>query len=122
MFADEAGGLNNATAGNNPTGNVLTNDTDVDSNANGETKSVSGVAAGVQVSAAGSVGSGVTGSYGSITIGSDGSYTYTVDNSNAAVQALRTTGQTLNDVFTYTMTDAGGLTSSDSDHRDDSWC
>ena len=112
VFADEAGGLNNATAGNNPTGNVLTNDTDVDSNANGETKTVSGVAAGVQVSAAGSVGSGVTGSYGSITIGSDGSYSYTVDNSNAAVQALRTTGQTLNDVFTYTMTDAGGLTSS----------
>ena len=112
VFADEAGGLNNATAGNNPTGNVLTNDADVDSNANGETKAVSGVAAGVQSSATGSVGSGVTGSYGSITIASDGSYNYTVDNSNAAVQALRTTGQTLNDVFTYTMTDAGGLISS----------
>ena len=28
--ATEAGGVNNATAGVNPTGNVLTNDTDVD--------------------------------------------------------------------------------------------
>ncbi len=110
-FADEAGGWNNGTAGSDATGNVLTNDTDVDSNANGETKVVSGVSAGVQSSATGSVGSGVTGSYGSITIGANGSYSYTVDNSNAAVQALRTSGQTLNDVFTYTMTDAGGLTS-----------
>jgi hypothetical protein len=36
--AVEAGGVTNGTAGTNPTGNVLTNDTDVDSNANGETK------------------------------------------------------------------------------------
>ncbi len=41
----------------------------------------------------------------------DGSYTYTVDNANAAVQALRINGQTLDDVFTYTVTDAVGLTS-----------
>ncbi|MFO0180472.1 MAG: cadherin domain-containing protein, partial [bacterium] len=37
--------------------------------------------------------------------------TYTVDNSNAAVQALRTSGNTLTDTFTYTMRDAAGLTS-----------
>ncbi len=47
----------------------------------------------------------------SINVAADGTYTYTVDNSNAAVQALRTAANTLNDVFTYTMLDAGGLSS-----------
>ncbi len=106
--AMEAGGVANGTAGTNPTGNVLTNDTDVDS---GDTKTVSGVVAGPSASAVGSVGTGVTGSYGSITINADGSYSYTVDNSNSAVQALRTSGNTLQDVFTYQVVDTAGLTS-----------
>ena len=38
--AVEAGGASNGTAGTDPTGNVLTNDTDPDSAANGETKTV----------------------------------------------------------------------------------
>jgi VCBS repeat-containing protein len=53
----------------------------------------------------------VTGTYGTIIIAADGSYTYTVDNSNSAVQALRLSSQTLDDVFTYEVVDAGGLTS-----------
>ncbi|MDX1930867.1 MAG: VCBS domain-containing protein [Pirellulaceae bacterium] len=106
--ATEAGGVSNGTAGTNPTGNVLTNDTDVDG---GDTKTVTGVAAGVQGSAAGSVASAVSGTYGSISIAADGTYTYSVDNNNATVQALRSTSNTLTDVFTYTMQDAGGLTS-----------
>lgn len=105
--AVEAGGTTNGTAGTNPTGNVLTNDTDVDS---GDTKAVSGVAAGVVGYASGSVATGVTGSFGSINIAANGAYTYTVDNSNTTVQALRTNGQTITDVFTYTMSDTGGLT------------
>ncbi|MFN7626874.1 MAG: beta strand repeat-containing protein, partial [Pirellula sp.] len=109
--ATEASGYANATAGSNATGNVLTNDTDVDSVANGETKTVTGVAAGSLASASGSYGIPVAGSYGSITINSDGSYTYTVDESNATVQALRLSSQTITDVFTYTVTDTGGLTS-----------
>ncbi len=109
--AVEAGGLSNGTSGTNPTGNVLTNDTDVDSSANGETKTVSGVVAGPSASAVGSVGTSVTGTYGAITIAADGSYTYTVDNANAAVQALRLSSQTLADLFTYEVVDAGGLTS-----------
>jgi VCBS repeat-containing protein len=109
--AVEAGGVANGTSGTNPTGNVLTNDTDVDSNANGETKNVNAVVAGAQSSASGNVGSAVTGTYGSINIAANGSYTYTVDNSNAAVQALRLSSQTLDDVFTYEVVDAGGLTS-----------
>ncbi|MEZ6135353.1 MAG: VCBS domain-containing protein [Pirellulaceae bacterium] len=106
--AYEAGGVANGTAGTDPTGNVLTNDTDVDAS---DTKTIVGVSAGVQASAAGSVGAGVAGNYGTITINSDGSYTYNVDNSNATVQALRTSGQTLTDTFTYTFTDTDGLTS-----------
>ncbi len=109
--AVEAGGTGNSAAGVSPSGNVLTNDSDVDSSANGETRTVSGVAAGVVGSASTNVGSAVTGAYGSITIAAAGAYTYTVDNSNAAVQALRTSGNTLQDVFSYTVTDAGGLTS-----------
>ncbi len=106
--AVEAGGVANGAAGVSPTGNVLTNDTDVDS---GDTKTVSGVAAGTVASASGDVGSAVAGSFGSITINADGSYSYAVDNSNAAVQVLRTTANTLQDVFTYTMVDSGGLSS-----------
>ncbi|XZE33950.1 cadherin domain-containing protein [Pirellulaceae bacterium SH501] len=107
-IAVEAGGAANGTVGTNPTGNVLSNDVDVDA---GDTKTVTGVAAGVQISATGSVASNVTGTYGSISIAADGSYTYTVDNSNAAVQALRNSSQTLQDVYTYTMQDTAGLTS-----------
>ncbi|MFN7333219.1 MAG: VCBS domain-containing protein, partial [bacterium] len=106
--AVEAGGANNGTAGTNPTGNVLTNDTDADS---GDTKVVSGVAAGVVGSASTNVGSNVTGTYGTINISSTGAFTYTVDNNNATVQALRTSGNTLSDTFTYTMRDTLGLTS-----------
>ncbi len=109
--AVEAGGVSNGTAGTNPAGNVLTNDTDPDSVGNGETKTVTGVLAGTQASATGNVASSVTGTYGSINIAANGAYTYTVDNSNATVQALRTSGQTITDVFTYTMTDAAGSTS-----------
>ncbi|MFO1001921.1 MAG: cadherin domain-containing protein [Planctomycetaceae bacterium] len=72
---------------------------------------MSGVATGVVGSASSNVGSAVAGSYGSINIAVDGSYTYTVNNSNSDVQALRTSGQTLQDVFTYTMRDAAGLMS-----------
>ncbi len=106
--AVEAGGVSNGTVGTNPTGNVLTNDTDADA---GDTKTVSGVAAGVVGSASTSVGSSVSGTYGEIFLLADGSYTYTVDNTNSAVQALRLSSQTLSDVFTYTMRDAAGLTS-----------
>ena len=78
--AVEAGGVANATTGSNGTGNVLTNDTDVDSNANGETKTVTGIVAGITPSAVANVGSTVTGTYGSIILNSDGTYTYVVDN------------------------------------------
>ena len=77
--AIEAGGVANATPGLNPTGNVLANDTDVDP---GDTKTVSAITGGT-------VGVAKAGTYGSIVLNADGSYTYTLDNSNAAVEALR---------------------------------
>ncbi len=105
--AEEAGGISNGTAGTHPSGNVLTNDLDVDA---GDTKSVVGVAVGVAASASGSVGATVTGSYGSIVLNADGSYTYTLDNSNTTVEALHH-GQSLTETFTYTMVDSAGLAS-----------
>jgi VCBS repeat-containing protein len=104
--AIEAGGLNNGTPGSNPTGNVLTNDFDVDRF--GETLSVVGVGHGV---VSGTIGSALAGSYGSLQLNADGSYSYVVDNSNAAVQALRTNPNTLTDSFTYRITDLAGATS-----------
>ena len=48
--------------------------------------------------------SSATGSYGSLVLNSDGSYTYTLNNANAAVQALDN-GETLTDTFTYAASD-----------------
>ncbi|MDI1341020.1 VCBS domain-containing protein [Polaromonas sp.] len=90
-------------AGSNAAGNVLSNDTDVDT---GDTKTVSAVAG-----VAGNVGNALVGTYGTLTLNADGSYSYVVNNANATVNALRTASNTVTDTFAYTMRDAGGLTS-----------
>ena len=74
-------------------GNVLANDTDVDT---GDTLTV--VAPGT-----------LQGTYGSLALAANGSYTYTLTNSAANVQSLRG-GQVVTDVFAYAATD--GLASS----------
>ncbi|MCB6184416.1 retention module-containing protein, partial [Leeia sp. TBRC 13508] len=51
-----------------------------------------------------------TGAYGSLLLNADGSYTYTLDNQNATVNALND-GQSIHDVFSYTLTDSQGNTS-----------
>jgi VCBS repeat-containing protein len=113
--ATEAGGTANGTAGTNPTGNVLTNDTDVDA---GDTKTVQDIKAGsgtvstVGASTTSANGKAVAGSFGTLTIGADGTYSYVVDNANTTVQALNSTSTALTDTFTYTVKDAAGLTSS----------
>ena len=61
-------------------GNVLTNDTDVDTGDSKTVAAVNGVA--------GNVGAAVTGTYGSVTINADGSYTYTLDNADPDTNAL----------------------------------
>jgi len=90
----------------NPTGNVLTNDTDVDL---GDTKTVSAVSHGA---ISGAVGSGLVGDHGTLTLNADGSYTYVVNNSDSAVQALASASDTLTDTFSYTVQDSAGATSS----------
>ncbi|WP_461602388.1 VCBS domain-containing protein [Aeromonas rivipollensis] len=107
--AVEAGGANNSTLGSNATGNVLGNDTDPESGNPDERKTVSAVRTGTGT--AGTLGSQLRGNYGWLTLNGDGSYTYVVDNSLAAVQALRLSSQTLTDSFGYTMQDANGATS-----------
>lgn len=105
-IAYEAGGYSNGTAGSNPIGNVLTNDSDID----GDSIRVDQVAG--QAVTAGSNrttnATTVTGTYGSLTIGADGSYQYEVNNSHADVQALNV-GDSLTDTFSYRITD-GSLT------------
>ncbi|CDF84305.1 VCBS repeat-containing protein [Pseudomonas knackmussii B13] len=107
--AVEAGGVANGTPGVNPTGNVLSNDTDVDSVANGETRTV--VTFSSETGQSGAAGSVVQGRYGTLVINADGSYLYTLNNVDPVVQALRTAGETLREIFTYRMRDTAGATS-----------
>ena len=76
-------------------GNLLANDTDVD---DATVKSV--VNTGTQ-----------TGTYGSVLINADGSWTYSLNNADPDTNGL-TQGQAANEVFSYTMRDQFGATSS----------
>ncbi|MDT7513499.1 beta strand repeat-containing protein [Rhodoferax mekongensis] len=76
----------------------------------GSSISVTGVAVGTVSSAVGNVGTVLSGTYGTVSIGSNGSYTYTLDNTRPATNNL-TAGQVAQDVFTYTITDNNGATS-----------
>ncbi|MBI6883463.1 VCBS domain-containing protein [Pseudomonas putida] len=106
--AVEAGGVNNGIAGVDPRGNVLDNDTDVDGEQYGETRTVlQFTGENGQTATAGQV---LQGLYGTLLISADGSYQYMVDNSNATVQAMRSAGESLREVFTYRMRDTAGVT------------
>ena len=108
----DAGSVTEDASPNTVSGNVITGTgsaTADTASADGST-TVVGVAAtntGVDLNSSITVGADVSGSYGKINVASDGSYTYTLDNSNASVQALNA-GQSLTDVFTYTIKDADG--------------
>lgn len=104
--ATEKGGVNNSTGGSPASGNVLTNDTDPDT---GDTKTVTAVTFG---STSGTLGSALTGAHGSLVLNASGAFTYTVNEADPAVQALRLATNTLTDVFSYTMRDTAGATSS----------
>ena len=104
--ATEKGGIANGSGGSPATGNVLTNDTDPDA---GDTKTVTAVSFGAT---AGTLGTALTGAHGSLVLNAAGAFTYTVNETDAAVQALRLSTNTLTDVFNYTMRDTAGATSS----------
>lgn len=108
--AVEAGGVANGTPGSNPSGNLLTNDTDVDG---GDTRTLDGIrtgteAAGGSFTTVGTTASVVAGQYGTLTVGADGQFQYALNNGLAAVQALKA-GDTLTEDFTYRIRDAAGL-------------
>lgn len=102
--AKEAGGTDNGTPGNPAVGNVLRNDTDVDS---GDRNTVSDVQNSQAV--AGTVGGASAGRYGTLFLQADGTYRYDVDDTLTAVQELRS-GQSLQEIYTYTVRDLAGLT------------
>ncbi|UPK30936.1 DUF4082 domain-containing protein (plasmid) [Bradyrhizobium sp. 195] len=104
--ATEKGGTANGTGGSLATGNVLTNDTDSDA---GDTKTVTAVSFGAT---AGTLGTALAGARGSLVLNASGAFTYTINENDAAVQALRLSTNTLTDVFNYTMRDTAGATSS----------
>ncbi|MBA5776302.1 cadherin domain-containing protein, partial [Stappia sp. F7233] len=82
--------------------NVLDNDSDAD----GDTLSVSTVSAGGAPVAVGAA-TVIAGAYGTLTINSDGSYSYVAD--QAAAQGLGV-GEAVDDVFTYEVSDGNGGT------------
>ena len=104
--ATEKGGVANGSGGSPATGNVLTNDTDPDA---GDTKTVTAVSFGAVT---GTLGTALAGAHGSLVLNASGAFTYTVNETDAAVQALRQSTDTLTDVFSYTMRDTAGATSS----------
>ena len=111
--ATEAGGTNNATAGSNATGNVITTgpgtDTDVDNTTASLVVASFRTGATEGAGTAGTLGSGLVGAHGTLTLNSDGSYSYVVNEADGAVQLLNV-GGTITDSFNYTVQDPGGLT------------
>ncbi|WFE87585.1 cadherin domain-containing protein [Roseibium porphyridii] len=82
-------------------GNVLSNDLDPE-----DSMSVSNI----RFEGADHVpGTEIQGTYGTITINSDGSYTYSLDETKTETKGLAE-GETAEELFTYTVTDSGGLT------------
>jgi VCBS repeat-containing protein len=91
---DDAASITEDATPNTVTGNVLTNDT-----GGGANKTVAAVNGNT-----GGVGNDVATSFGTIHINSDGSFTYTLNNTNATVNALND-NQTLTDVIAYLLSD-----------------
>jgi VCBS repeat-containing protein len=93
------------------TGNAVTGGTPgerADTDDNGDRIQVQGVAPGpVASSQTGHVGEGVAGQFGTLTVQPDGSYRYVPGAAAVALPA----GQNVNDVFSYTINDGHGQTS-----------
>ncbi|MDO6671026.1 VCBS domain-containing protein, partial [Cobetia amphilecti] len=89
-------------------GNVI-NDAGTDSDGGNDNDDivVSGVGFGENVATGSAADTEVSGTYGAVVIEADGSYTYTLDNNNAAVQALDI-GDSLVETFTYEISDGQG--------------
>ena len=119
--AVEAGGTLNGTAGSDASGNVISNDRDVDSN-DGANSVAPPLATITAIRRGAKEGAGLTGTaiagggfqlvgfYGTLTIAANGSYTYVVNNSNRIVDELDA-GDFIIESFNYTVLDhPSGLT------------
>nr|WP_287666397.1 VCBS domain-containing protein [Accumulibacter sp.] len=89
-----------------PAGDITANDFDFE----GDPLSVDAIRTGPESGSgtAGTIGSELAGTYGWLTQQADGTFTYRVDNANPLVEALRSSGDTLTDFFTYTVSDIYG--------------
>ena len=101
-----AGQLLSPSLAQQTAGDVTDTDPDL---INGDVISIQGIAPGVVVGplAPGAGASGVDGSYGRLTVNNDGSYSYVPGAPARALQA----GTVVQDVFTYTIRDLNGATS-----------
>ncbi|WP_292040150.1 putative Ig domain-containing protein [Massilia sp. UBA6681] len=110
--ATERGGQNNATGGNDPSGNLLAAVTDANA---GDTKAIQSLRAGAAEGLGADAEDGgatltIRGKYGSLVVNkATGAYTYTVEQGNPDVEALNL-GSSLADSFNYTVVDGSGLT------------
>ncbi len=102
--ATEKGGIANGTAGNDGSGNVLANDTDVDTATASLTVTAIRTGATEGAGTAGTVGIGLVGAHGTLTLNSNGSYTYVVNENDVAFLTLNA-GQSITDTFNYTVSD-----------------
>ena len=91
-----------------PLTGVTSNDADIE----GSDLTVNGIRTGGEndTGTTGNIGSPLTGTYGNITINEDGSYTYELDNTNENLAKIPE-GHNFYEVFTYTVTDDTGQTS-----------
>ena len=91
-----------------PLTGVTSNDADIE----GSDLTVNGIRTGGEndTGTTGNIGSPLTGTYGNITINEDGSYTYELDNTNENLAKIPE-GYNFYEIFTYTVTDDTGQTS-----------
>jgi VCBS repeat-containing protein len=119
-IAVEQGGSANATAGVNPAGNFVAGTVvsgnlgggGVDSDADGDTLTVASVAntavSATAVATPTASAVNLQGLFGVLSVNNAGAYNYTVTNTNADVQALRSSADTLTETFTYKVSDGWG--------------
>jgi VCBS repeat-containing protein len=116
LSATEKGGVNNATGGSNPSGNVITGTGGATADTDAETPGSLTVISFGTGSSGGTSGvvDGTTqlaGAHGSLTLDSTGNFHYLVNQNDPAVEALVPASPALTDTFHYTIQDPGGLTS-----------
>ncbi|MEM1386427.1 MAG: tandem-95 repeat protein [Pseudomonadota bacterium] len=87
-------------------GNVLANDTDP--NPGASLIVVGFVAGNATAPLSTATGSSINGAFGALTLNGDGSWVYALNDTDPAVQALAE-GEAVQDVFSYTVADSGGL-------------